>query len=938
AKPIKGKKKFFGTFPYPYVNSYLHIGHFYSSMKVEALARYKRMQGYNVLYAQGWHCTGSPIVSTAKRIKEKEPKQINILKMQGFSDEEIEKFSDPVEWIKYFPKEGKKDFINMGYSIDWRREFITTELNPHYDKFIRWQFSKLKEKNYVIKGKFPVVWDPKENAPVGDHDRIEGEGETPQEYVLVKHKLTNENKWLVSATLRPDTIMGVTNLYVNPDSELVEAKISYKKNEKNFNEIWIISEKTANELKYQDKKVEILKKIKGSELIGKKVEEFSGNVVLVLPASFVNINVGTGIVHSVPSDSADDLIALYDIQKNQELYKKFNLNFDEIKNIKPIQVIKIPGYSEIPANDVINKLGIKNQNEREKLEQAKEILYKDGFYKGTLNELYSKKNSRFSKDYNDKKVEHAKEFIKEEIINSDFGDVYYQLTGKVVARSLSECVVKIVDDQWFMAYGNKEWKKLAHKCLDQMKLYPEKTRTQFNYVLDWLKDWACTREFGLGTRLPWDEKWLIESLSDSTIYMAYYTIAHKIKDIEPEKLDNNFFDYVFLGKNSDKLKVDKKIADELKQEFEYWYPMDFRNTGKDLIQNHMSFLIFNHVAIFPEKNWPVSFGLNGWVTVDGEKMSKSKGNFITMREANINYGADASRFTALSGGEGIDDANFDREMAKSMKLKLLSLIDFAKEYYNKGRLNKLKIDDWFERKIDSIIEKTTKYYDEALFRSALQTCYFEMQNLLKWYLKRTLNNPNKETINRFIETQALLLAPITPFTSEEIWYIIGKNKSNDFITLTEWPKPKDKIIDDYSEEFLQKTMDDINSVLKIVNKKPEEIKEIKLFISEKWKYDLYNILKNEIEKTRDFKIIMQSIMKNDNLKKHSSEITKIIQKVLKNGFDLYLGKESEYSILSESKDFLEKEFNCKFDIIESEKTNIEKAKNSLPGKPAILVE
>ncbi|MEM4397818.1 MAG: leucine--tRNA ligase, partial [Candidatus Woesearchaeota archaeon] len=817
----------------------------------------------------------------------------------------------------------------------------TTELNPHYDKFIRWQFSKLKEKGYVKKGKFPVVWDPKENAPVGDHDRIEGEGETPQEYVLVKHRLIDEknnekNKFLVSATLRPDTIMGVTNLYVNPDSELVEAKVISSKHNKIIEEIWIISEKTANELKYQDKKVEILKKIKGSELIGKKVEEFSGNIVLVLPANFVDVKVGTGIVHSVPSDSADDLIALYDIQKNKELCEKFNLNYDEVKNIKPIQVIKIPGYSEIPAEDIIKKLGIKNQSEREKLEQAKEILYKDGFYKGTLNDLYSKKNSRFSKDYNEKKVEEVKELIKDELINSDFGDVYYQLTGKVIARSLSECIVKIVDDQWFMAYSNKEWKKLAHKCLDRMKLYPEKTRAQFNYVLDWLRDWACTREFGLGTRLPWDEKWLIESLSDSTIYMVYYTIAHKIKNIEPEKLDNNFFDYVFLGKGNPKeLNVDKKIADELREEFEYWYPMDFRNTGKDLIQNHMSFLIFNHVAIFPEDKWPVSFGLNGWVTVDGEKMSKSKGNFITMRDANKDYGSDASRFTALSGGEGIDDANFDREMAKSMKLKLFALIDFAREYYNKGRSYKLKIDVWFEKKIDYIIDKTTKYYEDILFRSALQTCYFEMQNILKWYLKRTLNNPNKDSINRYIETQALLMTPITPFTSEEIWELIGKYKENGFICLCEWPKPKDKIIEDNSEEFLQNVIEDINSVLKIVNKKPNLIK---LFVANEWKYDVYNILKNEINQTRDFGLLMKKLMTKNELKDNSSTITKIIQKVLKNGFDLYLIKDEEREILKESIEFLQKEFNCKIEVIEENNSNIEKAKNAMPGKPAILVE
>ena len=72
--------------------------------------------------------------------------------------EEIKKFEKPEYWIEYFAPEFKKDFDRIGISIDWRRNYITTSLNPHYDKFIRWQFRKLKEKDYVVKGKFPVVW------------------------------------------------------------------------------------------------------------------------------------------------------------------------------------------------------------------------------------------------------------------------------------------------------------------------------------------------------------------------------------------------------------------------------------------------------------------------------------------------------------------------------------------------------------------------------------------------------------------------------------------------------------------------------------------------------------------------------------------------------------------------------------------------------------
>ena len=54
AKPDK-RKKFFINFPYPYINSYLHLGHAFSLTRVDVMARYKRMQGFNVLFAQGWH-------------------------------------------------------------------------------------------------------------------------------------------------------------------------------------------------------------------------------------------------------------------------------------------------------------------------------------------------------------------------------------------------------------------------------------------------------------------------------------------------------------------------------------------------------------------------------------------------------------------------------------------------------------------------------------------------------------------------------------------------------------------------------------------------------------------------------------------------------------------------------------------------------------------
>lgn len=153
--------------------------------------------------------------------------------------------------------------------------------------------------------------------------------------------------------------------------------------------------------------------------------------------------------------------------------------------------------------------------------------------------------------------------------------------------------------------------------------------------MKWLKDWGCSRSFGLGTRLPFDEQYLIESLSDSTIYMAYYTVAHYLQGdiagtvpgslgIKADELSHEFWDYVFLGSAySEKVKVAEDKMEVLRKSFEYWYPMDLRCSAKDLIRNHLTMALFNHAGIWedPEK-WPRSYFVNGYILVNGKKMSK----------------------------------------------------------------------------------------------------------------------------------------------------------------------------------------------------------------------------------------------------------------------------------------------------------------------------
>lgn len=200
-----------------------------------------------------------------------------------------------------------------------------------------------------------------------------------------------------------------------------------------------------------------------------------------------------------------------------------------------------------------------------------------------------------------------------------------------------------------------------------MNTYLPETRNAFDAVLDWLNQWACARSYGLGSKLPWDPQFLVESLSDSTIYMSYYTVAHLLHgdmfgkttgslDITPAQMTDEAWEYV-LGSGAPPMEsiAEEKLA-QLKYNFQYFYPLDVRSSGKDLIPNHLTFWIYVHAALFPEHHWPQAVRTNGHLMLNGKKMSKSTGNFLTMRDATSKYGADAMRLSLADAGDEISDA------------------------------------------------------------------------------------------------------------------------------------------------------------------------------------------------------------------------------------------------------------------------------------------
>ncbi|XP_057340266.1 leucine--tRNA ligase, cytoplasmic [Microplitis mediator] len=850
-------EKFLATFPFPYMNGRLHLGHTFSLSKCEFAVRYNRLLGKKVLFPFGFHCTGMPIKACADKLmreielfgyppkfpqqqeesviedatdaivkdksKGKKSKAVaktsdakyqwQIMRSLGIEDEEIKKFADASYWLEYFPPLAVNDLKSIGLHVDWRRAFITTDVNPFFDSFIRWQFQHLKARNKVKYGKRYTIFSPKDNQPCMDHDRSSGEGVGPQEYTLVKMKLLepypeklksvkNKPVFLVAATLRPETMYGQTNCWIHPDIRYIAYTLAN-------GEVFISTERSARNMSYQgfmkvEGKIQIVAEFVGQDLMGLGLSAplTSHKVIYTLPMLTIKEDKGTGVVTSVPSDSPDDYAALVDLKKKPAFREKYSIKDEMVLPYNPISILEIPEFGGLAAVTLYDQLKIQSQNDKDKLQQAKEMVYLKGFYEGVL----------LVGEHKGKKIQDVKKLIQKEMIDDKTAVIYYEPEKTIISRSNDECVVALCN-QWYLDYGEESWKKEALKALDNMETFHDEVRKNFLACLDWLHEHACSRTYGLGTKLPWDESWLIESLSDSTIYTAFYTVAHLIQGgtfkgdkpnvlgIKPEQMTPEVWDYIFF-KNTKfpKTSIKKDALETMRREFQYWYPVDLRVSGKDLIQNHLTFYIYNHVAIWSDypENWPRGIRANGHLMLNSAKMSKSDGNFLTLTEAVSKFSADGMRLCLADAGDSVEDANFVESMADAGILRLYTFIEWVREVlatentFRKGNPTTFN-DRVFQSEMNLKIKETNENYSKMLYKEALRTGFFELQTARDKYLQLSaLDGVNWNLIMQYIDLQTILLSPICPHVAEHVRSILGKES----ILKARWPEvgPIDTIL------------------------------------------------------------------------------------------------------------------------------------------------
>ncbi len=888
ANPDAKRKKKYITAAFPYPNSPQHIGHGRTYTVADVYAKYWRMKGCNVLFPMAFHVTGTPIISMARKLREKDPELLAIFdKIYGISADEAAKLTEPIELVMHFSKEIERGMKEMGYSIDWRRKFYT--LDAHFNKFIEWQFLKLKELGYLKIGEHPVPWCPSDNNAVSAHDTNGDVDPEIEEVTAIKFKFLEGA--LIVSTYRPETLFGVTNLWVNPNVIYVKAKYG--------NEIIYLAEDAAKDLKLQ-LELAIVERFKGSEIVNEVAESPLGTIVPIFPATFVKPGEGTGAVMSVPAHAPYDYLALRDLGKVGELGL-------------PV-IIDIKGYA-IPAKDVVEKMGVKSQNDP-RAEEATTEVYRKEVHEGVM--------KTGDREYDGLPVAKAREKLRTMLMEQNRAlPLHIIANGPVSCRCGTSIVVNVVKNQWFIDYGDEKWKGLAKECLAQMATLPERTRDDYLYTIDWLRAKACVRAQGLGTPFPFDKSRIIESLSDSTIYMAFYTIAHMLGKIHPQKLNEKFFDSVFLGRETGNPELE---TGELRKEFLYWYPLDSRHSGADLVRNHLTFFIFNHAAIFPKEHWPKQIVANGFVLMEGKKMSKSLGNILPLRKAIAEYGADVVRLSIVGGADLSIDTDFSRQVALGVESRLRNIFSLVS---HSSKAAKEKIDFWLLSRLNGRLVDMEGMHERLEYRELMKRLLYDTSADLAWYLRRAKEPHLKE----FFEKWTIAIAPFAPHLAEEIWHLLGKKG---FAANATMVSADEKQIDrkaEMGEELVSKIIEDVGKISSLTGIKP---KKAGVFVASGWKRAAYEIARVE----KNFEKAMKRCMAEPLLREKAGEMPRFVKQLGKNIFSLpeILDSDEELGALSDAREFMEKELGFGVEIASEADAKHEKARNAMPGKPAIVLE
>jgi leucyl-tRNA synthetase len=923
---ISNKPKFFLIWAYLTVSGFHHVGHMRGYSYADAICRFKRLKGYNVLLTAGGHASGNSAVAKAKKVTENDPETIAYYKDMGLNEQEINQLKTPEGFVQFFAQKYLKDYQEYAFIGDWSRFTLTT--NPDYNKFIEWQFKKLKSQGLLVQKPYYATWCDSCGAVAVDpseSDISKGGNAQKVEYTLIKLPLS-EQVFVVVATLRPETMYGQTNVWVHPDATYAKVKVG--------NETWIVSEPCAKKLVYQIDNVTHIGTIHARELIGKEVRAVcKESYIPILPATFCDPTIATGIVTSVPSDAPADYIALKDLQTNQQLCATYGLDYKKITQIQPIPIIQSKGLSTCAAKDLVEELKITSQSDPA-LAAATAAAYKKGFHTGILLDTCG--------PYAGMKVEDAKKAMREKLLERNQAHIFVDLSEEVVSRYGDPVYIKRVEGQWFIKYSDPKLTQDTISHAKTMNLMPEQFKQNIPQILEWFEDRACARMGRwLGTKLPFDTEYTIEPIADSTLYPIYYLVSKYVneKHIAVHQLTESFFDYVFLGKG-DVIQVAREtslstsLIEKVRQDVLYWYPLDLNLGGKEHQTVHFPVFLMNHRAILADSMQPKGIFVNWWVTSKGGKISKSKGGAKSIQDEAKKYSVDAIRLYYANISSPFSDILFEEEELVKCKQKLeriISTCDTIRQATNS--VEHVYLDTWLAYMFSKRMSTIQSAMDTYEFKMATDALYFGISSDIAWYQKR--GGTNTDLLKHLIVEWAVCMSMFTPNVAEEIhsWFEPRKLASASlFPSYVYTHNPAIELC----EDMVDKVTTDIYKVKELA--KIAQPKKITVILSHTWKYEVLAQLAQLMQNTKDQKAILTQLIAAH--KSVASELVALVQKQLKSGTapTIVTTQDMEFVAFSDAKQYVETTHGCKVEVVRAQDSGHPKAASAMPLKPALVIE
>lgn len=714
------KPKYFALSMFPYPSGKLHMGHVRNYTITDVIARFKKMQGFNVLHPMGWDSFGLPAENAAMK--------------HG---------ADPAKWtdenIAYMTKQLKM----LGLSYDWQREVTTCK--PDYYKWTQWLFIQLYKKGLAYKKEAAVNWCDKCGTVLANEQVIDGKCWRCDSIVEKKYlsqwffKITDyaerlledldklpgwgdnvktmQANWIGKSqgaiirfkvkeieglevpvyTTRPDTVHGITYLVVAPEYKDIEKLTTPEYKER-------VEEYRANARKMTEIERLSTDRVKTGVPLGTHcINPFTGEEFPLWTADYALVEYGTGAVMAVPTHDTRD----YDFAK------KYNL----------------------PLKVVISPVGVELKSEE-------------------MTDAYTEEGVLVnSNEFNGMKNTEAKKAITQKAVDGGFGEfkTQYRLRDWLISRQ-------------------RYWgAPIPVVYCDKCGIVPEKeenlpvmlpTDVDFSVVgkspITTSKTFAKTTCPICGGKARREMDTMDTFVCSSWYYLRYSDPKNTELPFSKELVDHW-------------LPVDQYVGGIEHAILHLLYSRFFTKALKDL-----GLLSFDE----PFKNLLTQ----GMVLKDGSKMSKSKGNTVDPDEIFENYGADTARLFILSDSPPARDFDWSdagvegcyKFLNRVWRLVSDNQNDLTKDYKLTFPL-KRENDDLVRTVHIAMKGITNDIANDFQFNTVISK-YRELTNAIyDWRNKKSdLDDEDKNVLSFAIISLIKLMAPVTVHMSEEIWHDLGE--------------------------------------------------------------------------------------------------------------------------------------------------------------------